>query len=265
MGKALAAICEIVTPQAEGALEVEARLITLAKTGTRIRLDEESAPLRFSEAIRAAGGTPDLGADPIALMKARKNATEIAGSRAAHLRDGAAMVRFLAWLDREIAKDTPLTEIDAAVALEGFRRETNALVDVSFPSISAAGPNAALPHYRVTEATNRPITPGLYLIDSGGQYRDGTTDITRTVEVKRSTKAMREAFTRVLRGMIAVARATFPKNTSGAQLDALARLPLWEAGMDFDHGTGHGVGSSSRCMRGRSACRNSGIHRWSPA
>jgi Xaa-Pro aminopeptidase len=176
-------------------------------------------------------------------MKARKNATEIAGSRAAHLRDGAAMVRFLAWLDREIAKGTPLTEIDAAVALEGFRRETNALVDVSFPSISAAGPNAALPHYRVTDATNRPITPGLYLIDSGGQYRDGTTDITRTVEVKRSTKAMREAFTRVLRGMIAVARATFPKNTSGAQLDALARLPLWEAGMDFDHGTGHGVGS----------------------
>jgi len=243
LAKALTGICDIVTPQAEGATEAEARLVALAKAGTRIRLDEESAPVRFSEAIRAAGGAPDLGPDPISLMKARKNATEIAGSRAAHLRDGAAMVRFLAWLDREIAKGMPLTEIDAAVALEGFRRETNALVDVSFPSISAAGPNAALPHYRVTEATNRPITPGLYLIDSGGQYRDGTTDITRTVEVKRSTKTMREAFTRVLRGMIAVARATFPKATSGAQLDALARLPLWEAGMDFDHGTGHGVGS----------------------
>lgn len=243
LAKALTGICDIVTPQAEGATEAEARLVALAKAGTRIRLDEESAPVRFSEAIRAAGGAPDLGPDPISLMKARKNATEIAGSRAAHLRDGAAMVRFLAWLDREIAKGMPLTEIDAAVALEGFRRETNALVDVSFPSISAAGPNAALPHYRVTEATNRPIAPGLYLIDSGGQYRDGTTDITRTVEVKRSTKTMREAFTRVLRGMIAVARATFPKATSGAQLDALARLPLWEAGMDFDHGTGHGVGS----------------------
>jgi Xaa-Pro aminopeptidase len=243
LAKALAGIVEIVKPGTEGALEVEARLIRLAKSGSRIRLDEESAPLRFSEAIRSAGGTPDLGPDPIALMKARKNEIEIAGSRAAHLRDGVAMVRFLAWLDREIARGTPLTEIDAAVALEGFRRETNALVDVSFPSISAAGPNAALPHYRVTEATNRPITPGLYLIDSGGQYRDGTTDITRTVEVKRSTKSMRAAFTRVLRGMIAVARATFPKGTSGAQIDALARLPLWEAGMDFDHGTGHGVGS----------------------
>ncbi|MCE2934383.1 MAG: aminopeptidase P family protein [Hyphomicrobiales bacterium] len=243
LAKALAGIVEIVKPGTEGALEVEARLITLAKAGLRLRLDEESAPLRFSEAICSAGGTPDLGPDPIALMKARKNATEIAGARAAHLRDGVAMVRFLAWLDREIARGTPLTEIDAAVALEGFRRETNALVDVSFPSISAAGPNAALPHYRVTEATNRSIAPGLYLIDSGGQYRDGTTDITRTVEVKRSTKAMREAFTNVLRGMIAVARATFPKGTSGAQLDPLARLPLWEAGMDFDHGTGHGVGS----------------------
>jgi Xaa-Pro aminopeptidase len=243
LARALAGMAEIVTPLGEGAAEVEARLIALAGAGTRIRLDEESAPVRFSEAIRKAGGEPDSGPDPIALMKAKKNATEIAGARAAHLRDGAAMARFLAWLDREIASGTPLTEIDAATALEGFRRETNALVDIAFPSISAAGPNAALPHYRVTESTNRPITPGLYLIDSGGQYRDGTTDITRTVEVKRSTKAMREAFTRVLRGMIAIARATFPKGTSGAQLDALARLPLWEAGMDFDHGTGHGVGS----------------------
>lgn len=243
LAQALAQVCEIVKPEAEGAAEIEARLMALSRDGLRIRLDEDSAPVRFSEAIRSVGGTPDLGPDPIALMKARKNATEIAGAREAHLRDGAAMVRFLAWLDREFAAGTPLTEIDAAVALEGFRRETNALVDIAFPSISAAGPNAALPHYRVTEATNRPITPGLYLIDSGGQYRDGTTDITRTIEVKRSTKAMREAFTRVLSGMIAVARATFPIGTSGAQLDALARLPLWQAGMDFDHGTGHGVGS----------------------
>lgn len=237
----LAAFVALVTPAGDGAAEVATALT--ARAGSKIRLDEDSAAALFAEAIRAAGGEPDFGPDPIALMKAKKNPTEIAGSRAAHLRDGAAMVRFFAWLDREIGAGTPLTEIDAAIALEGFRRETNALVDISFPSISAAGPNAALPHYRVSEATNRLITPGLFLMDSGGQYRDGTTDITRTIEVKRSTKGMREAFTRVLRGMIAVARARFPKGTSGAQLDALARAPLWEAGLDFDHGTGHGVGS----------------------
>lgn len=243
LAKALASPVEIVAVATDGAAEVSATLRALAKDGIKIRLDEETGAILFADAIREAGGEADIGSDPVALMKAKKNATEIAGSRAAHLRDGVAMVRFLAWLDREIAAATPLTEIDAAVALEGFRRETNALVDISFPSISAAGPNAALPHYRVTEASNRRITPGLYLIDSGGQYRDGTTDITRTVEVKRSTRAMREAFTRVLKGMIAVARARFPKGSSGAQLDPLARAALWEAGLDFDHGTGHGVGS----------------------
>ncbi|MBN8534256.1 MAG: aminopeptidase P family protein [Rhizobiales bacterium] len=243
LATSLAGAIEVVPVAADGAAEVAAVLGTLARTGIKIRLDEETGALLFAEAVRSAGGEADIGTDPTALMKAKKNAVEIAGSRAAHLRDGVAMVRFLAWLDREIEAATPLTEIDAAIALERFRRETNALVDVSFPSISAAGPNAALPHYRVTEASNRLITPGLYLIDSGGQYRDGTTDITRTVEVKRSTRAMREAFTRVLKGMIAVARVRYPKGTSGAQLDPLARAPLWEAGVDFDHGTGHGVGS----------------------
>ncbi|MGL5447399.1 MAG: M24 family metallopeptidase [Rhabdaerophilum sp.] len=243
LARALNDAVEIVPVATDGAAEVEAALRLSAKNGTKIRLDEESAAVLFSETIRVSGGELDPGPDPVALMKAKKNATEIAGSRAAHLRDGVAMVRFLAWLDREIATGTPLTEIDAAISLEGFRSETNALVDVSFPSISAAGPNAALPHYRVSAASNRVITPGLYLIDSGGQYRDGTTDITRTVEVKRSTRVMREAFTRVLKGMIAVARARFPKGTSGAQLDPLARAPLWDVGLDFDHGTGHGVGS----------------------
>jgi Xaa-Pro aminopeptidase len=243
LAKFLASTIEIVPVASDGAAEVAATLSAKAATGARIRLDEETGAILFADAIREAGGEADIGPDPTALMKARKNATETAGSRAAHLRDGVAMVRFLAWLDREISAATPLTEIDAAIALESFRRETNALVDISFPSISAAGPNAALPHYRVTEASNRRISPGLYLIDSGGQYRDGTTDITRTVEVKRSTRAMREAFTRVLKGMIAVARARFPKGTSGAQLDPLARAPLWEVGLDFDHGTGHGVGS----------------------
>lgn len=243
LAKALASTVEIVPVTTDGAAEVSGALRALAEDGIKTRLDEETSAILFADAIREAGGEADIGSDPVALMKAKKNATEIAGCRAAHLRDGVAMVRFLAWLDREIAAATPLTEIDAAVALEGFRRETNALVDISFPSISAAGPNAALPHYRVTEASNRRITPGLYLIDSGGQYRDGTTDITRTVEVKRSTRAMREAFTRVLKGMIAVARTRFPKGSSGAQLDPLARASLWEAGLDFDHGTGHGVGS----------------------
>lgn len=243
LARSLSSAIEIVPVASDGAAEVADALRAKTRSGANIRLDEESSAILFAEAIREAHGEADIGPDPVALMKARKNATEIAGCRAAHLRDGVAMVRFLAWLDREIGTSTPLTEMDAAIALEGFRRDTNALVDISFPSISAAGPNAALPHYRVTEASNRLITPGLYLIDSGGQYRDGTTDITRTVEVKRSTRAMREAFTRVLKGMIAVARARFPKGTSGAQLDPLARAPLWEAGLDFDHGTGHGVGS----------------------
>jgi Xaa-Pro aminopeptidase len=242
----LGSLIEIVSlpaPDGEGANAVEARLIAAAKSGLAIRLDEETAPIRFAKAIREAGGKLDLGPDPIALMKARKNPTELAGARAAQKRDGVAMARFLAWLDRELAKGTPLTEMDAAIALEGFRRETGALVHISFPSISAAGPNAALPHYRVTSQSNRRITPGLFLIDSGGQYCDGTTDITRTLLVRRATREMKDRFTRVLRGMIAIARARFPKGVSGAQLDALAREPLWQAGLDFDHGTGHGVGS----------------------
>lgn len=152
------------------------------------------------------------------------------------------MLRFLHWFSSEAGKGK-LTEIDAAQALETFRRQSRKLKDLSFPTISAAGPNSAIPHYRVTVATNRKIAKGIFLIDSGGQYQDGTTDITRTLAVGRPTQEMRDQFTRVLKGHIAIARAVFPKGTSGAQIDALARLSLWQAGLDFDHGTGHGVGS----------------------
>ncbi|MBO0712651.1 MAG: M24 family metallopeptidase, partial [Acetobacteraceae bacterium] len=137
-----------------------------------------------------------------------------------------------------------LTEIDAVEALEGFRRDTGVLKDISFPTISGFGPNGAIVHYRVTTKTNRPIAPdGLFLVDSGAQYEDGTTDITRTIAVGAANEEMRDRFTRVLRGHIAIARAVFPDGTTGAQIDSFARVHLWAAGLDFDHGTGHGVGS----------------------
>ncbi|MGH6856212.1 MAG: M24B family metallopeptidase, partial [Methylocella sp.] len=183
-----------------------------------------------------------LGQDPVVAMKARKNATELEGARNAQLRDGAAVIQFLHWFAIH-APGGNLNEIDAALALETFRRATGKLKDVSFPSIAAANANAAIPHYRVTIKTNAKIRKGIFLIDSGGQYEDGTTDITRTLAVGKPTAEMRDRFTRVLKGHIAIARAVFPKGTTGAQIDALARVPLWRAGLDFDHGTGHGVGS----------------------
>ena len=169
--------------------------------------------------------------------------SDLAGSRTAHRRDGAAVVNFLAWFDRT-SPDGQLTEIDAVEALETFRRESELLRDVSFPTISGAGPNGAIVHYRVTRKTNRKIVPGeLFLIDSGAQYQDGTTDITRTVMVGDASHEVRDRFTRVLKGHIAIARAVFPDGVSGSQLDSFARTHLWAAGLDFDHGTGHGVGS----------------------
>jgi Xaa-Pro aminopeptidase len=176
-------------------------------------------------------------------MKAVKNEVEIAGARAAHIRDGAAVARFLAWFDREAPRGK-LTEIDAVAALESFRRDTGLLKDISFPTISGAGPDGAIVHYRVTAKTDRPVAPGeLFLVDSGGQYEDGTTDITHTIAVGEPTAEMRARFTLVLKGHIAIARSVFPDGTTGAQLDSFARRYLWEAGLDFDHGTGHGVGS----------------------
>jgi Xaa-Pro aminopeptidase len=211
--------------------------------GKTVRLDQASAADALTRLVADNGGKPARGADPIALMKAVKNHAEIAGARAAHKRDGAALARFLAWLEREAPKGK-LTEIDAVKALESFRRDSGLLKDISFPTIAGAGPNAAIVHYRVTEKSNRRIGMNeLFLVDSGAQYEDGTTDVTRTVVVGAPTDEMRDRFTRVLKGHIAIATAIFPENTSGAQLDPLARTALWQAGIDFDHGTGHGVGS----------------------
>ena len=215
----------------------------LGKANATILLDQATAADALVKQAEQAGGKAVRVADPITAMKAVKNETEIAGAHKAQQRDGAAMARFLAWFDREAPRGQ-LTEIEAVEALETFRRESGALKDVSFPSISGAGPNGAIVHYRVTQKTNRPIKPGeLFLIDSGGQYEDGTTDITRTIAVDPPTDEMRTRFTQVLKGHIAVARAIFPDGTSGAQLDTLARQYLWQAGVDFEHGTGHGVGS----------------------
>jgi Xaa-Pro aminopeptidase len=235
---ALAGLTEIRAPAAFAA--------DLAALGNQtVRLDQATAAQAIAQAVTAHGGRAPRGPDPIAVMKAVKNATEIAGSRAAHLRDGAAVTKFLAWFDREARLGgARLTEIDAVEALESFRRDGGLLKDVSFPTIAGSGPNGAIVHYRVTGRTNRKIAPGeLFLIDSGAQYQDGTTDITRTVAVGEPTPEMRDRFTRVLKGHIAIARAVFPDGVAGSQLDSFARAHLWTAGLDFDHGTGHGVGS----------------------
>lgn len=218
-------------------------LKALGVAGLTVIMDQATAADALVRLVKEAGGKVMLMTDPVTTLKAIKNEAEIAGTRAAHARDGAAMTRFLAWFDREAAQGN-LTEIAAAEALETFRRDSGLLKDVSFPSISSAGPNGAIVHYRVTSKTNRKINPGeLFLIDSGGQYEDGTTDITRTIVVGTPTDEMRKRFTQVLKGHIAIASAVFPDGTTGAQLDTLARQYLWRAGVDFDHGTGHGVGS----------------------
>jgi len=207
-----------------------------------VRMDGSSAPFAAKQALERGQAERVAGRDPCLLPKARKTEAEIAATKAAHLRDGAAVARFLHWFDSAAPKGG-LTEIDCVKALEGFRRDTGALREISFDTIAGAGPNGAIVHYRVTEETNAPVLPGqLFLIDSGGQYEDGTTDITRTLPVGDVSDDAREAFTQVLRGMIAIHLARFPKGVGGAHLDALARAPLWSAGRDFDHGTGHGVG-----------------------
>lgn len=219
------------------------RLAELGQRGIAIGLDSATAADALSRLIMSSGGKPVRLADPVALLKAVKNETEIAGTRAAHRRDGAALARFLAWVDREVPGGT-LTEIDTVEALESFRRETGALKDVSFPTIAGTGPNGAIVHYRVSRKSNRRINSGdLLLVDSGAQYEEGTTDVTRTIAIGEPTEEMRDRFTRVLRGHIAISRAFFPDGTTGAQIDVLARQFLWQAGIDFEHGTGHGVGS----------------------
>ena len=214
-----------------------------AMKGKSVLLDPSTAAAAIFDRLQKAGAKIRQGADPCQLPKACKNPLEIEGIRKAHIRDGAALARYLAWFESHAAGGE-LTEIDASETLEGFRRATGCLSDVSFDTISGAGSNGAIVHYRVTRSTNRTINPGeMFLLDSGAQYPDGTTDVTRTIMVSESTAEMRDRFTRVLKGHIALATARFPDGTIGMQLDSFARRPLWEAGLDYDHGTGHGVGS----------------------
>ncbi len=221
----------------------EAALVRLGAQRRAVLVDPAATSQHVLERLEAAGARVIEADEPCILAKACKNPVEIAGARNAQRRDGAAVCRFLCWLESELGR-RPVDEREAAARLEAERRQDPLYRGLSFETISAAGPNAALPHYRVTEASNRVIEPGsLYLVDSGGQYLDATTDITRTIAVGTPGALMRRHFTLVLKGHIAIARAVFPAGTSGAQLDTLARQPLWRAGLDFDHGTGHGIGA----------------------
>ncbi|WP_061931100.1 aminopeptidase P family protein [Aureimonas sp. AU22] len=241
VARALGDLADIAAP------ETLERSLAAFAAERRIMLDPALAADRLREVVEGAGGTVVAGADPARLPRARKNAVEIEGSRRAHLRDGAAVSAFLAWLDAQ-APGT-VDEIGAAEALERFRArfgeaDGQPLRDLSFDTISAAGPNAALPHYRVNRQSNRVLGEGeVFLIDSGAQYLDGTTDITRTVAIGRVADEARRKFTLVLKGMIAISRARFPVGTRGIDLDPLARVALWQAGCDYAHGTGHGIGS----------------------
>jgi len=233
----LAGLCRIAAPA-----KLAERLTAMKSAGKRVRLDPATAAWALA---RRLGGRNKIaeGADPCIAAKAAKTPAEIAGTRSAHLRDGAAMARFLAWLATEAPKGH-VDEIGAARKLEALRAETGELRELSFDTISGTGPNGAIVHYRVTTATNRKLQPGeLYLVDSGAQYIDGTTDVTRTIAIGKPSAEMRTRYTLVLKGHFAIATARFPKGTRGIDLDAFARRPLWEHGLDFDHGTGHGVGS----------------------
>ncbi len=214
----------------------------LARLAGPVRLHRDSAPVAVRQALDAAGVPVVFGAEPCALPKARKNAAEIQGMAEAHLRDGAAVAQFLAWFDDHA--DTGISEIDIVTKLEECRRAGNALLDISFDTIAGTGPHGAIMHYRVTEESNRILKDGdLLVLDSGGQYRDGTTDITRTLPVGHVGAEEKRAFTRVLQGMIAVSRLRWPRGLAGAHIEAVGRVPLWMAGQDFDHGLGHGVGA----------------------
>lgn len=220
--------------------ELEAALSALKDHA--VSLDPDAASAWFFQMLEAAGARIVRQADPVLLPKACKNAAELAGTVAAHQRDGVAVTRFLYWLDT-VAQSGTVTEIDAALKLLDLRAEDTTIRDISFETISGAGPNGALPHYRVSSASNRVLEPGsLYLVDSGGQYPDGTTDITRTVAIGTPDTDMRRHYTLVLKGHIALDRVRFPAGTTGTHLDILARHALWQAGLDYDHGTGHGVG-----------------------
>lgn len=206
-----------------------------------LRLDKTSLPVWVQQQLDEAQVPHVWGDDLAALPKARKSAAEIAATREAHLRDGAAMCEFLTWFDAQAPG--MITEIDVVTRLEAAREATGALLDISFETIAGSGPHGALPHYRVSETSNRTLADGdLLVLDSGGQYLDGTTDITRTLPMGTPGAEERAAFTRVLQGMIAISRLRWPAGLAGRDLDAIARYPLWLADQDYGHGTGHGVG-----------------------
>ncbi len=219
----------------------------LGRAGAKVLADPDSAAAWVFARLRAAGAEVVAGADPCQLPKARKNAVELDGARAAHRRDGLALTRFLAWLAQEAPARGPgeeLGEVEVSDRLRALRAEDGLFRDLSFDTIAGAGANGAIVHYRAEEASQGRLKAGeLFLLDSGAQYPDGTTDVTRTVAIGEPSAEMRERFTRVLKGHIALATARFPHGTSGSQLDVLARQHLWQAGLDYDHGTGHGVGS----------------------
>jgi Xaa-Pro aminopeptidase len=211
--------------------------------GKTVLVDPGQSSAWYFEALGAAGAAVHRAEDPCVLPRACKNPVEIEGARRAHVRDGAALTRFLHWVATE-GQANPPDEIEAVSKLESFREATGALKDLSFDTIAGAASNGAIVHYRPTERLNRRTEPGsLLLIDSGAQYLDGTTDVTRTVAIGEPTAEMRERFTLVLKGHLALARVRFPAGTTGSALDALARTALWAHGLDYDHGTGHGVGS----------------------
>jgi Xaa-Pro aminopeptidase len=220
-----------------------AALRRLGAADKRVLLDPATCPIAIAGAIKAVSDAVIVEKrDPVLLPKAKKNEVEIAGMKEAQLLDAVAMAKFLCWFDQEAPRGK-LTEIDVATALESFRREESTLVDLSFDTIAGAGPNGASNHYRVDRKSNRTLKAGeLMLVDSGGQYLSGTTDITRTMSTGRATAEQKDRFTRVLKGMMAISTARFPKGTSGAQIDVLARQFLWQDGVTYNHGTGHGVG-----------------------
>ncbi|MGV8832036.1 MAG: aminopeptidase P family protein [Devosia sp.] len=220
-----------------------ADLAALGTAGKAVLIDPATVPQAIATTLTEAGARLIKKPDPVLLPKARKNPAELAGMREAHTLDGVALAKFLAWFDDNAPKGG-LTEIGIVTALEAFRREEETCIDASFDTISGAGPNGAIVHYRVTTKTDRTLNPGeIMLLDSGAQYLSGTTDITRTMSTGSSTPEQRDRFTRVLKGMIAISMARFPQGTSGAQLDTLARQYLWQDGVTYNHGTGHGVGA----------------------
>lgn len=240
--KVAAKLAETVKLKAPDALR--ARLQDLKANGKVASLDPETAAFWFQRVLGSKAHYK-IGTDPCLNLKAIKNSAEIAGSKSAHIRDGHAIVRFLAWLDSQLQQKTlEISELDIVEKLEAFRRDTGALKEISFDTISGSGPNGAIVHYRVSTATNRTLRRGeLLLVDSGAQFLDGTTDITRTVALGRPTNDMRLHYTLVLKGHVAIAMAKFPIGTRGLDLDPLARKALWQYGLDYDHGTGHGIGS----------------------